>query len=105
GLGGIGLRLDLHAGRRRADAARGEHALAFDLHHADAAVPVRAIAGLGQVAQVRQLDVEAARCAEDRLAGADIDFAAVDAEGAGFAARVCVHRLTISLRPHPPRTT
>src|SRR5262249_47425522 len=103
GLGAVGLRLDFHAGRRRADAARCKHALAFDLHHADAAVPIGAIAGLGQVAQVRELDVEAARGTKDRLAGADVDFAAVDAEGVGFPAWVCVHRLTISLRPHRPR--
>ena len=32
------------------DAARGEHALALDLHHADAAIAVRAVAGLGQIA-------------------------------------------------------
>ena len=38
---------DLHAGRWRADAARGEHALTFDLDHADAAIAVGAIARLG----------------------------------------------------------
>src|SRR5262249_5037027 len=80
-LGAVGLGLDLHAGRRRADAARREHALALDLDHADAAVAVRAIAGLGRVAQMRQLDVEPARRAEDRLARADVDLAIVDEEG------------------------
>ena len=53
GLGAVGLGLDLHAGRRLADAARGQHALAFDLDHADAAIAVGAIAGLGRVAQMR----------------------------------------------------
>src|SRR4029077_9998597 len=80
-LGAVGLGLDLHAGRRRANAARGEHALALDLDHADAAVAVRAIAGLRRVAEVRQLDVEAAGGAEDRLAVADVDLAVVDEEG------------------------
>src|SRR5207253_10304608 len=98
-LRAIGLRLDLHAGRRRTDAACCEHALAFDLHHADATVAVGAVAGLGQVAQVRQLDSEAARGAEDRLASADVDLAPVDAEGVGLAARVSAHRITICPSP------
>src|SRR5262249_62210264 len=38
GLGPISLRLHLHAGRRHADAACRQYALAFDLNHADAAV-------------------------------------------------------------------
>ena len=84
GGGALGLRLHLHAGCRRADAARRQHALAFDLDHADAAIAVRPVAGLGRVAQVRQLDVEAARGAEDRLAGADIHLAVVDEEGVGL---------------------
>ena len=46
GLGAVGLGLHLHAGRRRADAARRQHALAFDLDHADAAIAVRPVAGL-----------------------------------------------------------
>ena len=41
--------------RRRADAARGEHALAFDLHHAGAAIAVRPVARLGRVAQMRDV--------------------------------------------------
>src|SRR5262249_58271052 len=86
-LGAVGLRLDLHAGRRRADAARGKHALALDLDHADTAVAVRAIARLGRVAEVRQLDVEPARGAEDGLAGADVDLAIVDEEGLGLLFR------------------
>src|SRR5436189_103583 len=58
-----------------------------------------AAAGLGQVAQVRQLDSEAARGAEDRLASADVDLAPVDAEGVGLAARVSAHRITICPSP------
>src|SRR5262249_54753849 len=71
-LGAVGLRLHLHARRGRADAARGEYALALDLHHADAAIAVRPIARLGRIAQVRQLDVEPTRGAEDGLAVADV---------------------------------
>src|SRR6185312_4867480 len=81
GLGAVGLRLHLHAGRRRTNAACGEDALALDLDHADAAIAVGAIAGLRRVAQVRQLDVEPARGAEDRFTLADVDLALVDVEG------------------------
>ena len=81
GLGAVGLRLDLHAWRRRADAARGQDALAFDLDHADAAIAVGAIARLRQIAQVRQLDAEPARSAKNCLAVADVDFTIVDGEG------------------------
>src|SRR5206468_7264989 len=73
GRGAIGLRLHLHARRRRADAARREHALALDLDHADTAVAVRPIAGLGRIAQMRQLDAEPARSAEDGFTRADVD--------------------------------
>src|SRR5262249_28927553 len=38
GLCTIGVGLDPHAGGWRADAARGQHALALDLDHADAAI-------------------------------------------------------------------
>ena len=71
-------------GGGRANARRGEHALALDLDHAHAAIAVRPIAGLRRVAEVRQLDVEAARGAEDRLAFADVDLAVVDEEGVGL---------------------
>src|SRR5262249_257164 len=91
------LGLDLHARRRRADAARRQHALAFDLHHADAAIAVRAVAGLGRIAQVRQLDAEPSSGAEDGLAGADVDLALVDDEGARLARGVGSHRRTLSI--------
>ena len=96
-LGAVGLGLDLHARRRRADAARGEHALALDLHHADAAIAVGTVAGLGQVAQMRQLDPEPAGGTEDGLAGADLDLAIVDAEGAGLGTRLGGHGFAHSL--------
>ena len=60
--------------RRGADAARGKHALALDLDHADAAIAVGAVAGLGRVAEVRQLDALAARDLEDGLARTCLDF-------------------------------
>src|SRR6516165_8871696 len=91
GLGAIGLRLHLHARRRRAEATCGEHPLALDLDHADAAIAVRPVAGLGRIAEMRQLDVEAARGAEDRLAVADVDFAIVDGECRRFCETVGAH--------------
>ena len=88
-LGAIGLRLDLHARRRRANAACRQHALAFDLDHADAAIAVGPIAGLGRVAQMRQLDAVAPRGAENGLAVAALDVAAVEREACMMA---CRHR-------------
>ena len=67
GLGAIRLGFDLHARGRGADAARGQHAFALDLDHADAAVAIGAIAGLGRVAEVRQLDALARGHLEDGL--------------------------------------
>ena len=85
GFGAVGLGLDLHARRGAANAACGQHALAFDLDHADAAIAIRPVAGLRRIAQVRQLDIETARGVENRLAFADIDLAVVDGEGFGRA--------------------
>src|SRR5262249_36436998 len=105
GLGAVGLRLHLHAGRRHADAACRQHALAFDFDHADAAVAVRPIAGFGRVAQMRQLDAEAARAAEDRLVRADVNLAFVDEKSIGFS--VGAHGFTqvlcrLSYKRHVP---
>ena len=86
---------DLHARIGRADAGRGQHALALDLDHADAAIAVGAVAGLRRIAQMRQLDVEPARGAEDRLALADVDLVAVDEEG--FRRVAVAHKFTKSL--------
>ncbi len=93
GLGAVGLGLHFHAGRRRADAACRQHALAFDLDHADAAIAVRPVAGLRRVAQMRQLDADPRRGAEDRLACADIDLAVVEQEGVRLGV-VVAHRGT-----------
>src|SRR5262249_27389926 len=108
GLGTIRLRLDLHARRRCADAACRQHALPLDLHHADAAIAVGAVAGLWQVAQMRQLDAETARSAGNRLVRANVDLATVDAEGIGLAARVHAHgstqtRMVVPVRGPPRR--
>ena len=96
-LGAIGLGLDLHPRRRRADAARGEHALAFDLDHADAAIAVGAIAGLGRVAEVRELDALACRDLENGLARTRLGFLAVEGELDCFACAVrLAHRINSS---------
>jgi hypothetical protein len=46
-LGTVGRRLDLHPFGRLADAARRQHALAFNLDHARTTVAVGAVAGVG----------------------------------------------------------
>src|SRR5205085_1351950 len=73
--------------------------LALDLDHADAAVAVRPVAGLGRVAQVRQLDVEAARGAKDGLVRADVDLAVVDEKGSWLIG--LVHRPILSITNGP----
>ena len=50
GLGAVGLGFDLHPRRRRAQATRGQHALALDLDHADPAIAIGAITGFRRVA-------------------------------------------------------
>ena len=83
--GAVRRRLHLHAGRRRADAACGEHALALDLDHAGAAIAVRAVARLGRVAQMRDVGAVALRDLPDGLARARVHFLAVEREGDGVA--------------------
>ena len=46
GFGAVGLGFDLHARRGIANAACGQHALALDLDHADAAIAIGPVAGL-----------------------------------------------------------
>ena len=104
GLGAVGGGLDLHAGRRVADAACRQHPLALDLDHADPAIAVRPVAGFRRIAQMRQLDAEPARGVEDGLAGADIDFAVVDQKGVGSRASVFLfvwigHIINLRLAP------
>src|ERR1700722_6192310 len=74
-LGAIGLRLDLHARRRHANAARRQYPLTVDLDHENAAIAVGPVTRLWRIAQVRQVDAEAAGGAKDRLALADVDLA------------------------------
>jgi hypothetical protein len=90
--GALGLGLHFHAGRWHPDAARGQHALALDLHHADPAVAVRAVARHRRVAQMREPDADAARGPEDGLVGATLDLLAVEREAEGLCGSVGAHR-------------
>src|SRR4029077_1607708 len=78
--GTLGRGLDLHAGSGVAHAGGGEHALALDLDHADAAIAVRAVAGLRQIAKMGDLGAEALRHLPDGLAGLRLDILAVELE-------------------------
>jgi hypothetical protein len=80
GLGPLARGLDLHPRRRLADAGGGKHPLAFDLNHAGAAIAVGAVAGLGQPAQMRDLDALAVRHLPDRLARLGLDLGAIEKE-------------------------
>ncbi len=71
---------------RLADAARRQHALAFDLDHAGAAIAVGAIAGLGRITQMRNLDAFALGDLPDRLAFMRVDLTAIEHEGHAFLA-------------------
>ena len=81
GAGAVGGGDHLHAGCGLADAGRGEHALALDLDHAGAAVAVGPVAGLGQPAQMRDVDALARRDLPDGLARLGLDLPAVQGEG------------------------
>ncbi len=61
--------------RGLADAARRQHALALDLDHAGAAIAVGAVAGLGRIAQMRDVGAEALGHLPDGLALERLDFA------------------------------
>jgi hypothetical protein len=74
------LRLDLHAFAGRADAGGGEHTLALDLDHASAAVAVRTIARLRQIAEMRNVSALALRHLPDGFALEGFDFLAVEGE-------------------------
>ena len=97
GLGAVSCGLDLHAGRRAADAACRQHPLTLDLDHADPAIAVGPVAGFRRIAQMRQLDAEPERGVEDGLAGADVDFAVVDQEGVGLLRVHVIHQLSLSV--------
>src|SRR5262249_61363979 len=66
--------------RRSANAAREQYVLARALDHADAAIAVGPVAGLGRVAQVRELDTLARRDLENGFARARLDLPLVEQE-------------------------
>ncbi len=97
GLGAVGGGLHLHAFARRADAARRQHALALDLHHAGAAIAVGAVAGLGRIAQMRDIDAFALGDLPDGLAGLRLDLAAVEEEFHRLRCAIAFsHRISLS---------
>src|SRR5512145_2300928 len=79
--------LHFHSGRGLADARCGENPFAFYLDHAGAAVPVRAVARLRRVTQMRDLGAEAIGHLKDRLARPRLDRAPVQNEADGVAHR------------------
>src|SRR5271167_5195393 len=70
--------LNLHTGGRLADARSGEYPLALDLDHAGPAIAIRAIAGLRQPAEVRDLDALSVGDLPDRLTGLGLDLSPVE---------------------------
>ena len=100
GLGALGCDFHLHAGGRLTDAACGQHALALDFDHADAAIAVRPVAGLGRIAQMRDLDAEALGNLPDGLAVQRLDLFAVEDELHRLA-RAVAHRSISNLAPLP----
>ena len=66
--GTVGRGLHHHVGRGLPNAGGGQHALAFDLDHAGAAIAVGAIAGLRQPAEMRDVDAFALRDLPDGFA-------------------------------------
>ena len=71
---------DLHAVRGLANAACRQHPLAFDLDHAGAAIAVGAVAGLGRIAQMRDIGAETLGHLPDRLAVQRLDIMAIQGE-------------------------
>ena len=81
GRDGAGTRrLHLHANARRPLAGGGQHALAFDFDHADAAIAVGAIIRRRRIAQVRNFAALTFRDLPDRLARIGLDLFAVELE-------------------------
>ncbi len=66
-------------------AGRREYALALDLHHAGAAIPVWPVARLGSMAEMRDVGAQPLRHSPDRLAGQGFDAPAVEFEGVAGA--------------------
>src|SRR3546814_4357918 len=95
-LGALAGALHHHALARRADAGRGQHALALDLHHAGAAVAVGAIARLRLVAEMRDLRPGARGGLPDGLARLRLDVLPVQREADGFRLGDCNHYFSSS---------
>ena len=74
-------RLHLHAGGSLTLAGGGQHALAFHLHHAGAAVAVSAVAGRGVPAQVRDVGAVPLRHLPDGFTRLGLDRLAIQLEG------------------------
>src|SRR5262249_50710344 len=87
-LGAVRTCGDLHAICGLADAACRQNPLAFDLHHAGAAIAVRTVAGLGRVAQMRDVGAVPVRHLPDGLIGAGLDLAAIEGEFHALAHRI-----------------
>ncbi len=77
----------LHAFGRHPVAGGGQNALAFDLHHAGAAIAIRAIAGLRLPAQMRDVRSRALGGLPDGFAGLCLDLNAIKFKGDRFAHR------------------
>ena len=97
-LGAVGRRLHFHAFGGLADAASGQHALAFDLHHAGAAIAIGAVAGLGRIAQMRDVDAEALGDLPDGFVLARGNILAVEDKFDGLAF-VCISHGLLAMWP------
>src|SRR3546814_204741 len=86
-LGALAGALHHHAVARRADAGRRQHALAFDLHHAGAAVAVGAVARFRLIAEMRDLRPVARGGLPDGLARLRLDVLPVEGEADDFLFR------------------
>ena len=106
--GALGVRLHHHAGGRMADARRGEDPLALYLDHARPAVPVRPVARLGRMAEVRDRHPFAGGDLPDGLPGRRRNLAAIQTEGDYLAHGACSlpfgspAGLPVRLRRHGP---
>src|SRR5687767_2186618 len=86
--GALGRRFHLHADAGGTLTGRSQHALALDLDHAGAAVPVRPVVAGVLVAEMRDMRADALGHLPDRLAGAGFDLLTVEVEGDRLLARL-----------------
>src|SRR6185437_6324215 len=78
--GAVARGLHLHADGGRALAGRGEHTLAFDLHHAGAGIAVGPVVRRARIAEMRNFLALAFGHLPDGLAGLGLDLLAVELE-------------------------